>query len=443
LTSTPLTTAPSPLDPSLAPTDLRARSESVAQKVIDACHAIAQFSESPANLTRTYLSPPFHDAHEFLGAWMRRLGMTSHVDAAGNLRGLFRCGQTDAPRLVLGSHIDTVPDAGAYDGVLGVVIALAMIEQLAASAPSDAPSDAGSAADPLPYDIEVVAFSEEEGVRFAVPFIGSRALIGDVGDDLLSRADANGVTLAEAIRSFGLDPAAMRQAVLDPASFAFVEIHIEQGPVLEDLDLSLGVVEAIAGQSRYELAFHGAANHAGTSPMHLRKDALAGAAEWIAAVERRARETPGLVATVGRVEALPGATNVIPGEVRVSLDIRHASDAVRIEALEALLREAERIASSRGLALDSERQFHAAAVPMDPELAAALEAAARATGARPHRMVSGAGHDAMVLAKKLPAAMLFLRSPGGVSHHPAESVRLEDVQAALDAGLYFLQHLQP
>jgi allantoate deiminase len=363
---------------------------------------------------------------------MHRLGMTSHIDAAGNLRGLHSSGLPNAPRLLIGSHIDTVPDAGAYDGVLGVVIALALIENLAENL-----------TETLPYDIEVAACSEEEGVRFAVPFIGSRALIGTIDESLLQKTDPCGTTLTQAIEAFGLDPARIPEAVLHPDTFAFVEFHIEQGPVLEDLNLSLGVVEAIAGQSRYELNFHGNANHAGTSPMHLRHDALAGAAEWITAVERHAQTTPGLVATVGRIEALPGATNVIPGDVRVSLDIRHASDPIRHTALNKLLKEAAQIAASRGLTLNTLEQFIASATLMDSSLASALEAAAQATGFRPHRMVSGAGHDAMVLAKKVPAAMLFLRSPGGISHHPDESVLIEDVQAALDAGLYFLKHLDP
>lgn len=395
---------------------------------MDACDAIAQFTETPGNLTRTYLSPPFHDVHAFLGAWMHRLGMTSHVDAAGNLRGLHSSGLPHAPRLLIGSHIDTVPNAGAYDGVLGVVIALTLIENLAET---------------LPYDIEVVAFSEEEGVRFSVPFIGSRALIGDIDHDLLQKTDKYGTTLTATIEAFGLDAAKIPDAVLHPDTFAFVEFHIEQGPVLENLNLSLGVVEAIAGQSRYELTFHGKANHAGTSPMHLRHDALAGAAEWILAVEREAQNTPGLVATVGRIESLPGATNVIPGEVRVSLDIRHASDPIRLAALDRLLEEAAQIAASRSLTLDVLQQFHSSAIPMNSTLASVLEAGALATGYRPHRMASGAGHDVMVLARRLPAAMLFLRSPGGISHHPDESVLVEDVQAALEAGLYFLKHLDP
>jgi allantoate deiminase len=404
------------------------QSKRLARQVIDACDAIARFSETPDNLTRTYLSPPFHSVHEFLSAWMSRLGMTSHVDAAGNLRGVFSGQRPNAPRLLIGSHIDTVPDAGAYDGVLGVVLALALIENLTET---------------LPYDIEVVAFSEEEGVRFAVPFIGSRALIGDVDESLLQQTDEQGTTLAQAIEAFGLNPAKLPEAVLHPDTFAFVEFHIEQGPVLEDLNLNLGVVEAIAGQSRFELTFHGKANHAGTSPMHLRADALAAAAEWITAVERRAQTTPGLVATVGRIHALPGATNVIPGEVCVSLDIRHTSDPIRLAAIDELLERASQITTTRGLTLDTLQQFHASAILMDPRLASALETAAQATGYHPHRMASGAGHDAMILARAIPAAMLFLRSPGGVSHHPDESVLLDDVQAALDAGLYFLKHLDP
>ncbi len=406
---------------------LKTSSQSQVHSVLNACQAIGAFSENPANLTRTYLSPPTRNVHDFLRAWMARLGMESHVDAAGNLRGVYSGRRPNAPRLLIGSHIDTVPDAGIYDGVLGVAIALALIEALEAHR--------------LDYDIEVIAFSEEEGVRFAVPFIGSRALIGDIDENLLQKTDPNGTTLTGAIEAFGLYPAKISEAILHPNTFAFIEFHIEQGPVLDDLNLGLGIVEAIAGQSRFELTFHGKANHAGTTPMHLRHDALAGAAEWITAIERHARAIPGLVATVGRIENLPGATNVIPGRVRVSLDIRHASDSTRLAALNDLLEKARKIASVRSLTLDTLRQFNASAIPMNNALASELESAAVATGTRPHRMASGAGHDAMVLAKKVPAAMLFLRSPGGISHHPDESIRIEDVQAALDAGLYFLKHL--
>jgi allantoate deiminase len=402
-----------------------------AQGVIDACRSIAKLSECPDNITRTYLSAPTHQVHDVLRTWMRQLNIESKIDAAGNLRGVYRAkgpaATGDAPRLLIGSHIDSIPNSGAFDGVLGVVLALALLQSL----------DGGR----LDYDVEVVAFSEEEGVRFGVPFIGSRALIGDIDDALLQQRDAQGNTIAGVIEQFGLDPSTIPEAVLHPSTFAYVEFHIEQGPVLEALNLGLGIVEAIVGQCRYALTFYGNANHAGTTPMHLRHDALAGAAEWIAEVERKGSSTPGLVATVGRIHALPGAANVIPDEVRVSLDVRHANDTVRLAAVGDLLNRAYAIASARGLALNAIQQMEEPATAMHPALARALEAAAIATGCRPHRMVSGAGHDAMVLAKRVPAAMLFLRSPGGISHHPEESVLLEDVQATLDAGLYFLQHL--
>jgi allantoate deiminase len=400
-----------------------------AQSIVDACRTIAHFTENSENITRTYLSPPTRQVHAFLAAWMDRLGLDSWIDAAGNLRGLYRGRKSNAPRLLLGSHIDTVPNSGAFDGVLGVVMALALIEELDGHR--------------LDYGIEAIAFSEEEGVRFRVPFIGSRALTGEIDQALLKERDAHGKTLAEAIGGFGLDPAAMAEAAMHPETFAFVEFHIEQGPVLEDLNTSLGIVEAIVGQSRYDLTFYGKSNHAGTTPMRLRQDALAGAAEWILAAERHALAAPGLVATIGRVHATPGVANVVPGEARVSLDIRHANDLTRLESVENLLSEAYNIASRRGLSLRAVQHFDQPATAMHPALAKALESAAIETGSIPHRMVSGAGHDAVVIARKVPAAMLFLRSPGGVSHHPDEAVLLDDVQAAIQAGLYFLKHLDP
>src|SRR5277367_3406888 len=309
--------------------------KSEAQSVVDACRIIAGFSDSPDSVMRTYLSPAVREVHAYLRGWMDRLGMGVTIDAVGNLRGLHRSKRPRAPRLLLGSHIDTVPGSGAYDGVLGVVIALSLIESLEEQR--------------LDFDVEVIAFSEEEGVRFATPFIGSRALIGEIDDALLQRADAQGITIEKAIEEFGLSPAEIPEAVLHEDSFAYVEFHIEQGPVLEDLNVGLGIVEAIVGQSRHELSFCGKSNHAGTAPMHLRHDALAGAAEWISAVERAALATPGLVATVGRVEAFPGAANVIPGEARVSFDIRHAVDSTRLAATAELLKAAGHIASARGL----------------------------------------------------------------------------------------------
>ena len=257
------------------------------------------------------------------------------VDAAGNLRALYPGAKADGPRLLIGSHLDTVPNAGAYDGVLGVVLAVALLEGLQGRH--------------LPFAIEVIAFSEEEGVRFRTPFIGSRALVGRLDDQLLNMQDAQGITVRKAIENFGLNPENIPQAKLGNDALGYLEFHIEQGPVLESLNQPLAAVEAIAGQSRLEFTFVGRANHAGTTPMHLRLDAVAGAAEWIGTVERLAREVPDLVATVGRIEALPGAANVIAAEARLTLDIRHRTDNVRARAVDELIRQAHEIAARRGL----------------------------------------------------------------------------------------------
>jgi allantoate deiminase len=320
-----------------------------------------------------------------------------------------------------------VPDAGAFDGVLGVTLALEWVELAQHLA--------------LPLPIEVIAFSEEEGVRFGVPFLGSRAVARRFEPALLALKDAEGVTVEAAIRQFGLDPSQLSEAPADSNALAFVEIHIEQGPVLEAEDLGVAAVTAIVGQTRLNLTFTGHANHAGTTPMRLRRDALAAAAEWIVAVEALAMRAEGLVATVGKIEATPNAGNVIAGAVSVSLDLRHAHDPARQDALETLLEQAGAIAGRRGLVLDCKRQMDQPAVPMDERLTAFLAEAMEAVGLPVKRMPSGAGHDAMVMATRVPAAMHFVRSPGGISHHPDETVREEDVEAALSVGRRFLQRL--
>jgi len=408
-----------------------------AAALIAECQLLAQMTEEPGLTTRRYLTPPVADVHAHLRRRMEALGMTVTVDAAGNLRGLWQ--PAGAPsRLVIGSHIDTVPDAGAYDGVLGVVLALQLVEEAAAIS--------------LPLAIEVIAFSEEEGVRFSVPFLGSRAVAGRFDPALLALHDSEGITLDLAIRNFGLDPAHIEQAQVSEDAFAFLEIHIEQGPVLEAENLSLGVVTAIVGQTRCELQFTGQSNHAGTTPMSLRQDALAAAAEWITVVESTASQSlpraesdhdgrSALVATVGKLAIHPNASNVIAGAVQVSLDVRAARDSVRETAVSELLRQAQAIATRRGLKLDSKRLMDQPAVPMDEQLTALLAQSVEAAGYPARRMPSGAGHDAMVLGTRLPSAMLFLRSPGGISHHPDESVLEPDVEAALQAGLLFLQRL--
>ncbi len=398
-----------------------------AVEVIATCRALAMLTETAGATTRTFLSPPMHAVHARLSAWMTSAGMTVSVDAVGNLRGVYPGGTPTARRLIIGSHLDTIPGAGAFDGILGVVVGLALVDMLQGVR--------------LPYEIEVIGFSEEEGVRFGVPFIGSRALAGTVDDQLLDRRDANGIRVRDAIVTFGLDVSEMRAAVAPLSSAGYLEFHIEQGPVLDSRNLSVGVVTAIAGQSRLDVTFSGMANHAGTTPMNLRRDALAGAAEWVTACERQAGAHVGLVATVGRLEVLPGATNVIAGRCRASLDVRHADDRHRHDAVDRMLASGHEIASRRQLAFSSEMRLDQAATPLDPHMTTSLERAVEATGLPLLQMVSGAGHDAMVLAPCMPAAMLFLRSPDGISHHPDESVQTEDVAAALAVGLEFLNAL--
>jgi len=383
---------------------------------------------------------------------MEEAGMSVTTDSLGNLRGVFQ--SPNPKRLIIASHLDTVPRAGAFDGILGVILGI----ELLALVPK-----------PLNLTVEVIGFSEEEGVRFGIPFIGSRALIGDV--EFLPHTDKNGVTVERAIRDFNpdlwhrlqrtgrggvqtntRDPGAasvVRWVTGEPVNTnqqapgdAYIEFHIEQGPVLESLNLQLGLVESIVGQTRLHLTFEGRANHAGTTPMHLRADALQGAAEWIGEVEFEARTTEGLVATIGKLEVTPGASNVIAGSARPSLDVRHAKDDMRHRAVDRFKAAAQEICARRQLTLTIENVLDQPAVPTDARLTAALETAMIANGYPPHRMNSGAGHDAMIVARKIPVAMLFLRSPGGISHHPDETVRQEDVAAALATGLTFLSEME-
>jgi len=405
----------------------------LANKAIQYCRDLACFSEKPGRTMRTFLSSPMHDVHRMLGSWMRQVGMEVSVDAAGNLRAVRHGGS--ARRLVIASHLDTVPNAGAFDGILGVVLGVALVEALGEtySGPT----------------LEVIGFSEEEGVRFGIPFIGSRAVAGTLDDTILTPP------ILEAIRAFGLDPTSLPHAKLSAETTAYLEFHIEQGPILESLEIPLGIVDGIAGQSRLNLTFRGEANHAGTTPMILRRDALAAASEWICHVEQSAANKPGLVATVGAIAVEPNATNVIPGLVRVSLDVRHSSDEIRHSAVADLLAAAQKICATRDartLASRVETPLYTCgpaceqyldqpAVALNPNLVETLSRAVLSAGYPVHRMPSGAGHDAMILAPHVPAAMLFLRSPGGISHHPDESVITADVEAAIDVGLRFIANV--
>jgi allantoate deiminase len=389
------------------------------------CGVLAQCTEKQGEILRTFLSPAMDEVHRTMRGWMEAAGIAVAVDRAGNLRGVYPADSGgEARRLVIGSHLDTVPNAGAYDGVLGVLIGLAFVE--------------ASAERKDPFAIEVIGFSDEEGTRFGAPFLGSRAVVGELAGDLLECVDGNGVSVAAAITNHATQRPETIEAVLSDRCAAYLEFHIEQGPVLESRDLALGIVEGLAGQSRCKVEFRGHAGHAGTTPMKLRKDALAGAAEWMTRVEAIAMRFGNAVATVGRIDAEPGGVNVIPGNVRCSLDVRHAEDPVRAALVRAAFDEARGVAAKRGLQVGTAQYHERPAVRLDVDLVSLAERAAERAGYATIRMTSGAGHDAMVIAPHVPSAMVFLRNPGGISHHPEENVAERDVAAAIHMGLCFL-----
>ena len=390
--------------------DVRGGLAAMAGLVLARCDQVASFSEETGKITRTFLCEPMRRLHGVLGKWMVEAGLVVRLDPAGNLIGRYEGQRPGLPVLAIGSHLDTVPNAGKYDGVLGVLLGIAAVRALAGRK--------------LPFGIDVIAFSEEEGVRYRTPFLGSLAAAGRFDRKLLDTADADGITMADAFRTFGLDPERIDEAAYPAGGLlGYVEPHIEQGPVLETQGAAVGVVEAIAGQSRIWAEFRGRAGHAGTLPMDGRQDALAAAAELVLAVERLAQKTAGLRATVGALAVEPGASNVVPSRVRFSIDVRHARDEARTSALGELLGRAKAISERRRVELLLTQEQHHPAVPTDPFLSGLLADAIAATGHAPHRLVSGAGHDAGVMAAVAPMAMLFVRSPGGVSHHPDERVR--------------------
>lgn len=397
--------------------------DNLVDEILHRCDLIAECSETLGEITRTFLRPPMRRVHEHLRDWMTAAGLDVRVDAIGNMIG--RRPSATERIFAIGSHVDTVPNAGKYDGVLGVLLGIAAMHYLRNQK--------------FRKTAEVIAFSEEEGVRFRTPYLGSRAVCGCIDPQLLTQCDIAGVTLAQAIRNFGLNPDAIPSAAYQPNEPAgYFEVHIEQGPVLESLNAPLGVVTAIIGQSRFVLTLIGHAGHAGTQPMAMRRDALAAAAEWIVAVESLARSTDGLRATVGRIEVEPGATNVVPGLARLTLDVRHEDNGVRCQTANRLLAEARTIAQRRSLELQVAPTLDESSTPCDGGMTDRLVAAVASSGMPVHRLVSGAGHDAVVMATRCPVAMLFIRSPGGVSHHPDERVERADVRAALDVMIRFL-----
>jgi allantoate deiminase len=401
-----------------------------ARIVIARCRELAAITEEEGRLTRPFGTPAMARANAVVGAWMAQAGLTVRSDAMGNLVGRLEGSDPDAGTLLLGSHLDSVRDAGAFDGPLGVLGAVACVERL---------RDGGVRP---PFAVEVLAFADEEGLRFGVPYLGSRALAGTVDADLLALRDGAGTTVRDALRRFGGDPDGVDSAArVGERLLGWCEVHIEQGPVLEERDLPVGVVTAIAGATRAEVRFEGRAGHAGTVPMAVRRDAACAAAEWVLAVEAAGRGEPGLVATVGRLEALPGATNVVPGAAVASLDVRHADDGVRARVVAALRAAAHRGGAARGVQAHWREVTARASVPMDGALTERLEAAVAGRGLEVARLGSGAGHDAVVLSALCPVAMLFVRCAGGVSHHPDESVSEADVAVALDVLEAFVRRL--
>ncbi|MDP3740448.1 MAG: allantoate amidohydrolase [Hyphomonadaceae bacterium] len=386
------------------------------------------YSEDPNALTRTYLTPPHRAAMDRIAGWMRETGMSIREDEAATLVGRLEGTKPGSPALVFGSHIDSVRDAGCYDGPLGVMLALACVEAIAAAGRRP------------PFAIEIVAFGDEEGSRFQTSMNASRAFVGRLAEVKLDVRDRDGTTLADALTAFGRDPTRIASVTRERSSvLAFVEPHIEQGPVLETAGAALGVVTSIAGQWRLKVRFAGRAGHAGTTPMHLRADALAAAAEAVLAAERIATEGPAdLVATVGQVAAKPGAPNVIPGHAEITIDVRAGTDPVRDEGLRQIEAAIAEIAMQRGVKVEVERVQNLPAARMDARLQGLLKRAAEKFGHAAPELVSGAGHDAMMLADFAPTAMLFIRCAGGISHNPAESVTPEDCEAALGVLLAFV-----
>ena len=397
-----------------------------AELVMDWADALGQVSEEPDVLVRPFGSEAMARAGALVEGWMRAAGMSVRLDAIGNVIGRYE-GRADGGTLLLGSHFDTVRDAGRYDGPLGLLIAIACVRRL------------HEAGERLPYALEVVGFTDEEGLRFGTTYLASSVFAGAFQPHVLALSDAGGATLADVIRGLGGAPEALGAAGRSADDLlGYLEVHIEQGPVLEQLDLPVGVVTAINGQSRVAMAYTGEAGHAGTVPMGGRRDALPAAAELVLAVEARALETEGMVATVGELAALPGAGNVIPGECRLSLDLRHADDALRERARDDLRARAEEIAERRGLACTWSVRQEAPAAPADPGLADLLARAVQDAGVPAKRLPSGAGHDAAQIAALAPIAMLFVRCRGGISHNPAEAVAVDDVAVALDVTNRFL-----
>ena len=399
---------------------------------MDRAAALARHSEQADGLTRVAYSPEYRAAADLVMGWMREAGMQARLDAVGNVAGRYEAATPGAPCLLMGSHLDTVRNAGRYDGMLGVISAIECVAALHAAGRR------------LPFAIEILGFVDEEGVRFGTTLLGSRAIAGRLTPADLQAKDAAGMTLAEAMRAFGLDPGAAGQAARRPEEIlAYAELHIEQGPRLEAEGLAVGAVTAINGYSRFAVRVEGEAGHAGTVPMGLRRDALAAAAECVLAVERIGASEPNLVATVGRLETLPGAINVIPGEVRFTVDLRAPDDLQRARAVAAMEAAFGQVSERRRVALELALTQQQGVAACAERLIRRVETAIAAEGHRVLRLPSGAGHDGMALKGFADIAMIFVRCAKGISHNPAEAITAADAEAGARVLLRFIEEFPP
>lgn len=403
----------------------------LATQVMARCETLGSLSQDPHCLDRRYLTEQHKLANQLTSGWMIEAGMTTWQDAVGNIWGRYTSSVPNAPRLILGSHLDTVPNGGKYDGMLGVVAAISLVAMFDGTRTK------------FPFHIDIVGFCDEEGTRFGTTLLGSRALTGQWQENWRYLKDANGISLEQAMNNFGLSFDDIASASISRTDIlGYLELHIEQGPVLEQEDLPVGVVSAIAGAKRYNMTVEGMAGHAGTVPMSMRYDALSCASEMILAVEHISQHRPGVVATVGKIENAPNGVNVISGRTLFSLDIRSEDDELRDKALSEILDSFNAIAARRQLKLNIEQTHSAPAVKCNEHLKQALVKGVEASGINPKILASGAGHDAMAMADICPVAMLFTRCKGGISHHPAESITEYDVAASLSALYNTIRNLQ-
>ncbi|MFT2099095.1 allantoate amidohydrolase [Marinomonas sp. 2405UD66-6] len=403
--------------------------DKLAQQVMSRCDELGQISQSDENLDRRYLTPEHKQANQLVGEWMSQAGMKTWQDEAGNLWGRLESSTPNAPRYLLGSHLDTVPNGGKYDGMLGVLAPISLIHYF---------NEQGVE---LPFHLELVGFGDEEGTRFRSTLLGSRALTGKWPQEWAELVDEDEITLREALTNFGLDFDAIPNATISTDDLlGYLELHIEQGPVLEDEDLPVGVVSAIAGAKRFEMNIKGMAGHAGTVPMPLRQDALCAASEMILVIERIAQEH-GIVATVGQINNRPNGVNVISGNTSISLDIRSEFDDKRDAGLAQIFEEIQAIADRRNVTLDKKQTHAADAVHCDQRLQGVLRDAIEKTGYQARTLPSGAGHDAMAIADICPVAMLFMRCDKGISHNPAEAIMESDVAVTLEVLEHAIKNL--